>query len=226
MPALPFVANVIKITFTFAVGDDTNAQCRFYWGYTGGPPSATDCATLAGSIRAAFNAQLKSQLFTSSSLTSTKVLDLSSATGAQGVDTTSISGTRAGTGLPAGVCTIINLGIARRYRGGKPRIYLPFGVAGDLATLGHWTPAFVTGNAAAWVAFQGAVTGLTSGSTVLTTQKNVSYFQGYNAPVTLPSGRVKQTAKVRSSVPTPDTVTGVSMNNKPGSQRRRNLTRG
>jgi hypothetical protein len=51
---------------------------------------------------------------------------------------------------------------------------------------------------------------------------NVSYYAGYNAPTTGPSGRVKQSLKLRPGGPVVDVITGTSMPARIGTQRRRN----
>jgi hypothetical protein len=63
--------------------------------------------------------------------------------------------------------------------------------------------------------------GSSSGGCTITAQVIVSYYQGYNAPTTLPSGRVKQTPKLRVGGPVVDTVTGQNAAVKIASQRKR-----
>jgi hypothetical protein len=221
MPALPPIPNCLKATLQYAYGDDNNAQNILHFSYSGGPPSATDCATLAGDIRASFNTNLKSLFHTGSVLETTTVLDLGSSTGAQGVDTTTVTGTEAGAGLAAATCALINFGIAQRYRGGKGRAYFPGFTNSDLATLGHWLPASITAMGTGWTNFIAAIVGAVAGTTTITHHVIASQYSGYNAPTIAANNRAKNHPKLRAGGPTMYNVTSWTCNAKPGTQRRR-----
>jgi hypothetical protein len=159
-------------------------------------------------------------LHTSQQLTSVNVLDLATSTGAEGQVSNTFAGTRAGTENFANVCVNIAGQIARRYRGGKPRSFPPFGVQADLASPKAWTTTLQTAVNTSWANFITAVSALTQGTTVVGHQLNVSYYQGYGTAVTHPSGRVTQPLKLRTT-PVTDQIVTNTMSIRPGSQRRR-----
>ncbi len=112
--------------------------------------------------------------------------------------------------------------IARRYRGGKPRIYTPYLTQSDLANRSQWATASTTALTTAWLAFITAIKTHALGSATVTGQVNVGYFSGYTLGPAGPGG-------YRTKIPTPlgtphvDVITGTTTNLKPASQRRRNL---
>lgn len=220
MAPLPPVPGALKVTLVWGLASGIAPETILHFGYTGGPPSTSDCVALAASIQAAAAANIKTVLHTSQQLTTVNVLDLSSATGAEGQVSNTFVGTRAGTENFANVCVNIAGQIARRYRGGKPRSFPPFGVQGDLASPKAWTTALQTAVNTNWANFITAVAALTQGTTVLTHQINISYYQGYGTAVTHPSGRVTQPLKLRTT-PVVDQIVSNQMSIRPGSQRKR-----
>ena len=220
---LPPVPGVVRIDHTFNAGSDANALVRCHAFYTGGPPEAADCNSIAASLSALYSSELKALCSANNELNNLKVLDLSSDLGYSGQDATPVTGTRTGTNIPAGSALLVNYGIRRHYRGGKPRSYWPFFVSLDLVGAGAWQSASVTAAQSAFDAWLAGVPGITSGTTELQYLCSVSYFQGYNAATITPSGRAKNQSKLRSGGPVVDPITSVAVNPKPGSQRRRNL---
>lgn len=220
MAALPPVSDVIKATMLWNATGDTQAQTILHWAYSGSAPSSTDLGTLGAAFNSAVNTQLK-PLFDSSVVYQGVILqDLSSSTGAVRQTTASITGTRTGGALTAANCLLMNHHIAQHYRGGKPRSYLPFGSQTDTSTGRSWNPSFITTCNTNWGLFQVAFIGQVAGGTTITHQCAVSYYQGYNAPTTLPSGRVKQTPKLRGT-PVVYTITDSAANVVYATQRRR-----
>jgi hypothetical protein len=136
------------------------------------------------------------------------VLDLNSNTGAEGIGGAAATGTRAGSSIPASNCVVLNHNIARRYRGGHPRTYAPFGANADTATTGTWGGTFLNTcqtNFNAWVA--GCLTTSTGGVS-LVQYGSVSYFSG---------GHLRGT-------PVWDPILSTTSRSRIGSQRRRLLT--
>jgi hypothetical protein len=111
------------------------------------------------------------------------VTDLTSSSAGQGTGGTVAAGTRVGAELAAGTAALINMQIQRRYRGGKPRTYLPVGVAGDIVA-GQWTTAFNTLVSNSWTTFLGDFLATYSG-TIVNSWGCVSYREG-NAPRAIP----------------------------------------
>jgi hypothetical protein len=176
--------------------------------------------TFATALSVAWGADIKP--LQTSNITMNEVVceDLSSLSGATGIWTGAYAGNRSGTPLTAQVCALVNFHIARRYRGGKPRMYLPAGVEGDLTDARTWgntfTAAVVTGinalNAAAAAAPW-------SGASAIG-QVNVSYYLGFASaqnPITL---RWKNYSTPRAT-PLVDVITSASCNPLVGTQRRR-----
>jgi hypothetical protein len=155
--------------------------------------------------------------------TLTEVLaeDLSSSTGAVGSTAASVVGSRAGTPIPASACALVNLTIQRRYRGGKPRIYLPVGMSGDVSTGQNWGTTFTTNLLSAYQALVTNMISAPPGATTITGQVNVSYYSGFT--VRNPGGgvRAKNIPTLRVT-PVVDAVLASSINPRFASQRRRN----
>ena len=225
MPPLPAVPNVVRIKHTFTIGSDVTADTRMHFGYSGGLPSNADALTIAGLARAHFAANIIPLMGDSTTCTAIEVLDLSSPTGGVGTDTTASVGTRGFELLPAGAAALILLKIARRYRGGKPRMYWPFGVSSDLLTPTAWQIASAAAFLDGFNNYQVLLVGATGGTTVLTHLVNVSYYQGFTSVTNPITGRTKDVAKLRVGAPVVDAVTSLAINPAPGSQRRRNQTR-
>jgi hypothetical protein len=109
-------------------------------------------------------------------LTQTTVTDLTSSTGAQGVDSTSETGSNGGTLVAGNAAILINFPSSFRYRGGHPRVYLPPGAETDLVNSANWSTAKVTSVQTAFAGLQTAIATSTSGSFSLAGQCAVSYY--------------------------------------------------
>ena len=91
---------------------------RFYLSYSGSAPSGANCTTLAGDIASQWSSHLAPLVNTSMILNEVDVLDIATDSGLSGQWTGSDAGTRTGSPVAVQVCTDIEFGIARRYRGG------------------------------------------------------------------------------------------------------------
>lgn len=220
MPALPNVSKVIRADFFLTVGANARVRNRIFFSFAGAGPAVADLNTLAATISSAWNTNLAPQTNTGVTLTGVTLTDLTSASGAQTVTSQSRVGSLAGTALSAGVAMIVKFKIARRYRGGHPRFYLPGRVAADLSSSTQWASASTASLATAFAAFiAGCVLSPPTNIGVMT-HVNVSYFNGFTNK-TFPSGRTKAIPNMRST-PVTDPVTSYSVNGFIGSQRRRN----
>lgn len=222
MPSPPNAPSCIRVTFGFFVGADASAQSSFYMEYAGGAPNSASLNDWCVAAVAEWNGLLKAMSGSWVELVSITARDLSSSTGAEGAASAAITGTRAGGELPAGTAALLNFRVARRYRGGKPRMYLPQGTDTDLESPQSWTSAFQTAAETAWTSYMAWAIANPPVGTSSWQQVNVSLFQGVNPPTTLPSGRVKQTSKYRAAAVI-DVITSSSYSAKVASQRRRNL---
>lgn len=220
MSTLPVVPNVIKVSLNWNIEADPMGMTVHHFSYTGGPPSAANCATMASSITASAQSAFASVTSTHVGVQSARVTDLSSMSGGDATAGTPWLGTRTGGLLPPGVAAVIAHSIARRYRGGKPRSYMPFGVATDPATTGFWLSASVTAFDNAWGAWVSDVEGNGAGC-VITNLVNVSYYSGYTLGPAGPGGYRKKIPTPRA-VPIVDPVLGHTTSVLFGSQRRRN----
>ena len=219
MPPLPAVPNVLRSDTDWKIGGDLAASTKLFWRYSGGPPNSTDCTNFAATIWSNFSSIMDLAVSTVS-LEGVKVTDLSSASGGVGIHTGVAPGTRTGDEGPGALCVLTNYVITRRYRGGKPRSYWPFGVAQDLSTQQTWDATLINDVTTALAGLFASVIGQTQGTTTITEHVNVSYYAGFHV-VTTPSGRAKNVSNPRPS-PIVDTIVSWSASARPASQRRRN----
>jgi hypothetical protein len=221
MPALPLAPNVIKITLKHIYSLDTDVINRFFMLWAGTAPVNADMHTFASSVHSIWAGNVAPLCHPDVSLVQVEAVDLTTASGAIGIDTTVTAGSRAGTALPAGTAFLLNFGIQRRYRGGKPRMYSPLGAAGDVLDGQDWTSSFHSLALGSMTAFLNQVCTSNIGTTLGHGQVNVGYYSGVYPPTTLPSGRVKQASKPLDT-PHIDSVVSITAGTRFASQRRRN----
>jgi hypothetical protein len=221
MPALPSVPKVIKVTLPFKLTTDPNALSRFFVQYSGTAPTPiqlqTFCDAVATSEATEFG-PLMSGLYTMEPVTAE---DLSSPSAAVASGTISNAGSRAGGAIAPGTALMIQFLIARRYRGGKPKIFLPLGVTTDITAGGVWAGAFLTSAGTGWAAFETAIAaaGWTGAGTLQ--QVNVSYYQGFTV-VTNPVTHRSRNVPTLRGAPVVDPVFSIGVEQGLASQRRRN----
>jgi hypothetical protein len=204
------------------IGEDPNANdwgVRFYLSYSGSAPSGANCTTLAGDIATAWGAHLNSLLSANALFNEVDVLDIATDSGFSGQAAPATAGGRSGTSLPAQVAANIEYGIARRYRGGKPRSYFPFGVDADMANVAQWTTDFVDEETTDIEAFFTAVEALSVGSMGTLKHVNLSYYKGYTN-VEIPGQRARAIPTYRATA-LHDDITGYFPKRELSSQRRR-----
>lgn len=221
MPALPSVPGVVKVQLGWKVYGDLGVTSTVFLSYSGGPPDTADAASLAGSIFTDAGDAYAALLDTESALSSVKVTDLSSSSGGEAVHDGNVVGTRSGGVLAGATCVLMNYTLGRRYRGGKPRNYFPFGVSSDLGDRQSWAPAFTTAVNSAWSSFIGNVIGDTGGSTTITSHVNVSYYEGSRVVTSPTTGRARNVPIVRTT-PVVNPIVSATASAVPASQRRRN----
>lgn len=205
MPPLPPVANCLKYTQQWVCGVNSKPESIFHFTYTGGTPTASNLAGLAADIQAAAVTEFKPWLHTSYKVGVGTALDIASNTGASGVGGSATAGTMTGQPLPCSNAVVINHAIARRYRGGKPRTYLPPPDNTEMQTVGQWTSAFQTSIGSAFASFITTALASTVGGISLTAYGAVSYYTG---------GALRTT-------PVFEAITASSARTAIGSQRRR-----
>jgi hypothetical protein len=115
--------------------------------------------------------------------------------------------------------------VARRYRGGKPRSYVPWGTADDLGDRQDWDSGVLTAFHTGWSAIISALeAAYPIGAATFVSMCAVSYYGPPNRTITGSTGRVRTISTVRA-VPLVDDWSTFSVVQKIGSQRRRNLQR-
>lgn len=219
MPPRNPVPGVASIVLKMSYGVDLGLINKFYWAFTGGPMTAAQAAALSASVGTGWGLNIAALCPASVQLELVTVTDLTSATAGAGSTAETTVGTRTGTGLTVVNAAVVQFKIARRYRGGHPRIYLPAGVQSDLATLNSWTGTFQSQVSSAWSSFSTYIGGHLPTGLTNVGQVNVSYFTGFTNH-TFPSGRVRPIPNPRAT-PITDSIFAVSLNPKLGTQRRR-----
>lgn len=178
-PPLP-ASPCVRCRLTYNVGTNGEGGNRLYLSYSGSAPSGADCATLASGVADAWEAHMTNTTPVNYSLGEVDVLDLASDTGKSGQWSGTHGGGRSGNYLPDSVATNIEFGIAERYRGGKPRMYIPPGVQSDLATQSGWSSDFMDTVQTSVEGFFTAIEALSVGSMGTLAHVVLSYYHGVN----------------------------------------------
>jgi len=178
------------------------------WNNGGTIPTTGGLGTMATAIRTSWAANFAPLFCNTSSLTAVELTDVSSRTGNQSTDTTTVLGTSIQPAAPLQTAAVISWTIARRYRGGHPRTYFA-GVDTSRYTLGRtWTAAAITAYSAAAQTLRSTINGLTADGNVWA-MVNVSYYHtvGGLAAYKVP--------------PDIDVITGLKFHTRVDTQRRR-----
>lgn len=223
MPPLPPYAQCLAVRHMFDVGDDVSVATRLHYTYTGTAPSDATCATIAQDIYNSEVTNIVPVLGADNSITGVSVQDLTTSSSGFGEYIHQTTGTEAGTPLAAGTAVLLNIRIARRYRGGKPRTYWPLGTSSDLTNPNEWANASINAFKAAIGQVIDDTIALSVAGTTMGTMVNLSYYEGFTAVLNPITGRTRDVPKVRSVAIAPDVFIGIAINPRPASQRRRNL---
>lgn len=219
-PPLPDVST-LRVKLDYNQGSLATSGNRLFFKYGGTAPTAANCATLASDISGAWGTHIAPLIQNNFYLTEVDVLDITTVTGLSGAWTGSVEGTRGSALTPASVATNIEYDISRRYRGGKPRIYLPPGSGDDLADESHWSGSFTSAVGTGWAAFISEIEALSVGAVGSLTHINLSYYSGVNTSTPPWRGPgFKYPPKYRD-VALSDVISGYSVKTVVGSQRRR-----
>lgn len=222
MAPLPVVPGVLKIELLWDVGADLTAATILHWAYTGTPPTDATAAAIATDVFGFAATDLLPLLSAENELRNCQVTDLSTVSGGQGdVSTGGGTGTRSGAPLGASSAALFSYKILRRYRGGKPRSYFPFGVGNDLTTGLKWTGTFISAAEAAIASLYASISTIVESSCTLTHQVSVSYYSGFTVAINPVTGRARNISTKRVT-PLVDQVVQVTCQPSLGSQRRRN----
>lgn len=217
-PPLP-ASPCLRVKLDYTQSDAALAGSRFYLSYAGAAPTAGNCETIAADIAGFWLTDLAPLVSNLWELTEVDVLDISSLAGASGQWEGSHAGTVTGEPVPANCAVNIEFDIARRYRGGKPRMFLPPPDSSNLSDIGHWNADVVSGTNTAIAAFFAAIEALSVGAVGALAHVNLSYYSGFKN-VTNSSGRTRAAPTYRTAALL-DTVQGYSTKGVVGSQKRR-----
>lgn len=217
-PPLP-ASPCLRVRLDYTNTDTFLAGSRFFLSYSGASPTAGNCATIASDIATAWGANMADLVNGDWSLTEIDVLDIASDTGASGQWTGATAGTLSGDNLIASAAINVEYGIARRYRGGKPRMFLPGPTSAQLHDVGHYSPGFLTDVGTGVSGFFTAVEALSVGAVGTLKHVNLSYYKGFTN-ITNSSGRERAVPTYRSAALV-DIVNSYAPKAVIGSQRRR-----
>jgi hypothetical protein len=221
MPALAPVPSVVRTIFKHTLSEDIDVVNHVFFAYTGGVPSVPDATLYNTAIDGVWDANLMPARSADLVHTSTVSTFLDSATAPQVSHFGSTPGGGAGAILSANAAAVVQFKVARRYRGGHPRVYIAGLLQADLFDAQRFTTVFLAALQASWVAFRNTIVGNVYGGIGISHQCNVSYFNGFTNH-TFPSGRIRPIPTPRP-VPLVDPVFLAGVNAKVASQRRRTL---
>lgn len=180
MPALPSPGKVLKVQLVWTINASAGCMNVLHYNYSNGPPNAADLNAICTFIANALGTTQTVNLPASTALTGIIATDLAGTAGYQGA----WSGNKPGTdpSAPASIatnCTLMNLHVQARYRGGHPRIYWP-GMGENHALNGsQWQAASVSQFNSAFQTWLGAVNGHVQGTTTVGAQCVVSYYRNH-----------------------------------------------
>lgn len=177
MPPLPVSPYTLKTELLWEYGDKAAANVLHYAYEPNGPVSADFASAVANSVELQVAAEA-AQWGADVTFVGVRVTDLSSDVGPVVEAPGAVIGTREGTTLPANSAVLAQYTTPRRYRGGHPRQYLPWGVAEDLDTPQTWTDGAVSTFTDAWSSIAGSALGIALGGFTTTEQVSVSYYTG------------------------------------------------
>ncbi len=221
--SLPAAGNVAKIKLDWTLGNPVPVSSNFHMSYSGEGTDPGDLTTIAIGVANAYDANLASLCSTGITFDAVTVIDCSESPGMQGSDTASVAGTRGGN-IPTDATAVnLKLNIARHYRGGKPKMYLPFGVTADLSNPGVWDSTLLEAVDTQWAAFITALKAISGAALELTEQVSVSYYKGYTERINPTTGRSYYVAAPRAE-PVVDVILAAQAQGRIAQQRRRRGT--
>lgn len=221
MPPLPAAPKVVQLAFQTSSGDGEPVFInRLHFSYTGTAPTSGQLESFAATVLTAWASALCPSMSTEKVAAGCVAIDLSSPTSATAAVTGATAGALTGLKVPDDAAFVMSATVARRYRGGHPRSYLPLGDATSLSTARSWTSGFMAAVVTAWAGFVTALEGAGWAGAGTLGMVNVAYYHGYTL-VTYPSGRSRDVPTVRPGGPLIDPIVGYVPRARLGSQRRR-----
>jgi hypothetical protein len=222
LPALIPPGPVIRVQFNTGTNASIEAGSRFFISYTGAAPTGGDLTTFSADVAAAWGTHINPLVDTTEALHGVICTDLATSSGAVGEWAGTIAGgLTGGAPLPANICAVVNHGIGRRYRGGRPRTYLRCGDDDTSHVNGtnEWTTTFQGVILTGWQAFIAEVLAVSGLGFTPNKIVNVSWYNG-NTVFTTSTGRARNIPKPRVT-PLIDSILNSAVSIKLGSQRKR-----
>jgi hypothetical protein len=203
------------------MSSNASASNRFYLAYSGAAPSGSQLNALGNAIAVGpYTADIQSLHAAPVVLEHIEIVDLASSSGAVGIYSPTTGGLRAGTEVPENTCVSSLYQVARKYRGGKPKNFWPFGVTSDIVNARDWSPTAQTSFQTGLQNFFAALNGMSTGPGSVTNHVNVSYYSGFTNVAYGTPTKYRRTPTPRAT-PVVDTVTAIVVQPTLGSQRRR-----
>lgn len=220
VPALPNVNKVVRLDYQFRLVNGVPGLTRQFYRYGGTAPTAGNLNTFTAAAAASYGTNGVPEMVPGYRLIGIEATDLTTTSSAQFLQVLNAPGTRAGDFIPVNAAAVTAYHVNRRYRGGHPRGYWPFGVQADLDDEDNWSDDFVA-------EFEGAIGSLQAdieaggwaGAGTID-QVNVSYYHGFTVVISPTTGRASNLPTPRS-VPLVDVVTAIVGRARVGTQRRR-----
>lgn len=172
---LPTPSGVVKASMKVLLGGLGPYGSSFAMAYTGTAPDTAQLATYAATVAAEWNTNLAALTRSADALVEVETTDLQNPGTISGIWTGSHAGTRSGSASTAGICVSLAFSPDHRYRGSRPKAFLPMGVDTDLATLQHWGTDFLDDVQTAWAAFIAGIQSTDTSGIDLGDQCSVSY---------------------------------------------------
>jgi hypothetical protein len=180
-PKITTPAQVLKFRFLHELGTGKLAGTSMYFVYTGGRPSPGDCGTLATDAATAWNSNCAALYTHNGLLTHVICQDIFDTAGNETDVAVSHAGTRGGDQPWVGACATVLYKVSQHFRGGKFKGFWPFGIEGDSSNQSDWGPTFIAAVNTGVSALAAAITGASSGSTVVAGWTAVSFYHGKQA---------------------------------------------
>ena len=228
MPALPAIANVLKLIMQFTAPAVADVITRLFVNGGGSQGTTAGLNTAAQTIANSWTTNIAPLTTSQQTLAAVSIEDLTSAGAPNGVWIGSKPGGAGSTFLAApAVSFVMRNGIGVRSRGGHSRVYIPGIPLNNQSAVDstQWNPTFITTLDAAWTTFLGNIVsainsaGYGSGSMCVP-----HYYKGHswNHTGTPPNDIYKRVNTVVSPPVGVSSYSLVSANPIIGSQRRRN----
>jgi hypothetical protein len=222
MPALPPVSKAIRVALDGFIQGTKPWRNAWHYGYSvGASVTATDVLNMATAIEAGWRTNIAPSISDTIALTKVTATALDSSTAPEQFVPSTGVGSVSTQPVAAGTALVIQRKVARRYRGGHSRIYIPGVAAAELDdTETAWDATYVATIIGLWLELEDTGTDvLEAAGHTDAFPSNISYYEGFTNFL-YPSGRYHVRPTLRVS-PLVDPIVDYSANPRPCSQRRR-----